>query len=55
MFIEHFFNAVASHPVLKNVPDFEDAEMRQDLTARITRILHSNNIEDLEIEQMALE
>ena len=55
MFIERFFNRIEKEQILNISDSFELHEAKQELVNRITRILHCQNTEDLEIDRMQLD
>ena len=55
MFIERFFNSIQQNSLLANIEVFEEQEARQELVARITKILHCQNTDELDIDRNLLE
>ncbi len=55
MFIERFFNSLQQNHFLADSEVFEAQEARQDLVNRITKILHSQNTEEMDIDRSMLE
>lgn len=56
MFIERFFSAIqANEGLVRQDNPFEAPEARQELIARVTKILHCQNSEELEVDRAVLE
>ena len=55
VFIERFFQAIQSCPELTQSDIFDVHESRQELVARITKILHCQNSLELEIDKQVLQ